>query len=98
MTILRATHIVREICHILTLAGASVSVPGDDDFKRMPRTKRRAQARRPEQARAFAIVQIASGEVDEHNGASWRPTCYFTSARKLGIRSEPISACLDTEA
>ena len=35
---------------------------------------------------------------DEGNVRRLQATCYFTSARKLGIGSAPMSACLDTVA
>src|SRR6266446_5553252 len=41
---------------------------------------------------------LYSGRLVLGGSASWRPTCYFTSARKPGVRSQPISACLDTKA
>src|SRR5258708_282399 len=36
-------------------------------------------------------------EADMLTAASYQPTYYLTSARKPGVRSQPISACLDTK-
>src|ERR1700738_1153585 len=38
------------------------------------------------------------GEADVLTAACKRALGYFTSARKLAVRSQPISACLDTKA
>jgi hypothetical protein len=40
----------------------------------------------------FAIVDCSSPMI------TVRETCYFTSARKLGVGSAPMSACLDAFA
>src|SRR5258708_402189 len=60
---------------------------------------------RPGQARLLASTNAHWQPDRRHAGRRLRgkfrrprPTCHFTSARKLGVGSVPMSACLDAKA